>query len=88
MQNFYLLFSFFAPGYDFEQEFLTETGDYYQASLERLDFAQAEEARQIINAWVVQQTNQKIKDLIPPGILDPSVVMVLVNAIYFKGIFI
>ena len=64
---------------------MTDTGKYYQASLERLDFANDEAARQVINTWVADQTNQKIKDLIPPGFLNPSTAMVLVNAIYFKG---
>ena len=67
------------------EDFLTNTGKYYQASLERLDFAAGEAARQTINTWVADQTNQKIKDLIPPGILNAATVMVLVNAIYFKG---
>ena len=67
------------------EDFLTDTGKYYQASLERLDFADGEAARQVINTWVADQTNQKIKALIPPGFLNPSTVMVLVNAIYFKG---
>ena len=67
------------------EDFLTSTGKYYQASLERLDFADGEAASQVINTWVADQTNQKIKDLILPGILTPNTVMVLVNAIYFKG---
>ena len=67
------------------EDFLTYTGKYYQVSLERLDFADGEAARQVINTRVTDQTNQKIKDLIPSGILSPSAVMVLVNAIYFKG---
>ena len=66
-------------------DFLSNTGKYYQASLERLDFADGEAVRQVINTWVADQTNQKIKDLIPPNVLDASTVMVLVNAIYFKG---
>ena len=39
---------------------LTNTGRYYQAALERLDFADGEAASQVINTWVTDQTNQKI----------------------------
>ena len=67
------------------EDFLTNTGKYYQASLERLDFTDGEAARQVINTWVADQTNQKIKDLIPPGFRGAATDMVLANAIYFKG---
>jgi len=51
-----------------------------------LDFINATEAaRQTINQWISDQTKDKIKDLIQPGVLDPSVRLVLTNAIYFKG---
>ena len=67
------------------EDYLTNTGNYYQASLETLDFSQSEAASQVINTWVEEQTNQKIKDLIPPNALNNDTRMVLVNAIYFKG---
>ena len=44
-----------------------------------------ENSRQIINAWVEKQTNQKIKDLLPTGILTVDTRLVLTNAIYFKA---
>ncbi|RJP32314.1 MAG: hypothetical protein C4527_06355, partial [Candidatus Omnitrophota bacterium] len=38
-----------------------------------MDFAAAtEKARRTINAWVEKQTNDKIKDLIGPGVLDAT----------------
>lgn len=73
-------------GYEFLPEFLESTQQFYGAELGVLDFAQAaEEARQAINAWVDKQTEQKIKDLLPPGTLDAMTRLVLTNAIYFKG---
>ena len=51
------------------------------------DFASdAEAERAKINTWVSEGTQEKIKDLIPQGVLDSLTRMVIVNAIYFKGI--
>jgi serpin B len=44
-----------------------------------------EGSRQIINDWVSDQTEGKIKDLIPPGVIDATTRLVLANAIYFKA---
>ena len=38
-----------------------------------------------INSWVEERTEARIKDLIPPGVLDDRTRLVLTNAIYFKG---
>jgi serpin B len=55
------------------------------ADVEQTSFTKAEQVRKTINAWVEKQTNARIKDLIPEGVLDSQTVMVLGNAIYFKG---
>lgn len=58
----------------------------YGAGVRLTDFVnQYEPARLQINDWVSDQTQKKIKDLIPQGVLDSYTRMVLVNAIYFKG---
>jgi len=73
-------------GYEFLSEFLQTTRKDYGAELAVLDFSRnTEAARQEINAWVERQTENKIKDLLAPGVLDPSTRLVLTNAIYFKG---
>ena len=70
----------------FLQEFLDLTKKYYGAGLRQVDFAtQTEEARKTINSWVERQTKDKIKELIKKGILGRDTVLVLTNAIYFKG---
>ncbi|QDV35694.1 Serpin (serine protease inhibitor) [Tautonia plasticadhaerens] len=72
--------------FDFRDRFLARTREHYGAELARVDFArQAEPARQQINAWVEEQTDGKIADLIPPGVLDAMTRLVLTNAVYFKG---
>jgi serpin B len=72
--------------YGFLPSFLKIQRDFYGAPLEEVDFvAETEAARQAINAWVEKQTNDKIKNLIKPGILGPDSRLVLANAIYFKA---
>jgi serpin B len=74
-------------GFHFLPGFLAVTRQHYGAELAQVDFArQTESARQRINAWVEEQTQGKIRDLIPPGVLDSMTRLVLTNAIYFKGI--
>jgi serpin B len=71
--------------YEFLPAFLKLTRDSYGAELAEVDFRQTERARQAINIWVEQQTQQKISDLIPAGALGPDTRLVLTNAIYFLG---
>ena len=72
-------------GYPYQPAFLSLLSKNYGAGLEQVDFAQAEQVRKQINAWVEKQTRDKIKDLIPAGSLNAQTRLVLTNAIYFKG---
>ncbi|MAE60711.1 MAG: serpin family protein [Planctomycetaceae bacterium] len=73
-------------GEDFVPEFLDLTREHYGSELATVDFrGETERAREAINAWVEQQTHEKIKELIKPGILDAMTRLVLTNAIYFKS---
>jgi len=73
-------------GFAFRQEFLKLTTDDYGAVLEHVDFLRAAEAARVtINNRVAEQTNGKIKDLIPSKALSAATRLVLTNAIYFKG---
>ncbi|KAM9637019.1 ovalbumin-related protein X-like isoform 1-T2 [Morphnus guianensis] len=59
----------------------------YRAGLEMVNFKTAsDQARQLINSWVENQTNGQIQDFLEPGSVDLDTMLVLVNAIYFKGI--
>jgi serpin B len=44
-----------------------------------------EKVRKKINAWVEQETNDKIKDILPSEAINAQVRLVLVNALYFRG---
>ena len=68
------------------EEYQNTIEKYYGGKVTPLDYAKDPEgSRQIINHWVEDKTEGKIKNLIPPGFLEPSTVLVLTNAIYFKG---
>ena len=72
--------------YSFESAFLGLTKDRYGAPLEQVDFAGAPEAQRLyINGWVMKQTRDRIKDLIPKDAVTADTRMALVNAIYFKA---
>ena len=69
----------------FEQAFLETLAANYGAGMRVMDFAKTEEARVAINDWVAEQTEDRIKDLIKPGILSAMTRLVLTNAVYFKA---
>jgi serpin B len=71
---------------NFEANYLKLVQSDYAAGFHRVNFKLSPESvRTTINAWVEKQTNDKIKDLISPGALNPTTRLVLTNAIYFKG---
>lgn len=58
-----------------------------KSEVERINIARdPESVRLLINKWVENQTNCKIKDLIPRGALTRTTRMVIANAAYFKGL--
>lgn len=59
--------------------------NYFLSSVENIDFNNGPEAAGIINKFVEEKTNNLIKGLIDPSVLDSSTRLVLINAIYFKG---
>jgi serpin B len=73
-------------GFGFLPSFLQLLQSSYGAGLREVDFSgDTEAARRTINAWVEQETQDKIKDLLKPGVIDSLTRLVLTNAIYFKG---
>ncbi len=68
------------------ENYTTMVERYYGAKAANLDFAnEPEKSRQTINNFIEKQTNGKIKDLIPKGLINPYTRLVITNAIYFKG---
>jgi len=72
--------------YEFRNEFLDILAENYGAGLRLLDFVNAPEtSRGTINDWVSDQTEGRIEDLIPQGVIDALTRLVLTNAIYFNA---
>ena len=74
--------------YQFLDEYFSTTEKYYGSKISNLDFIkETEKSRLTINKWVEEQTNDKIKELLPkdPSVITPDTTLVLTNAIYFKG---
>ena len=70
----------------FLESYLKLTQSNYGAAFHEVNFKASPDAvRGTINQWVEQQTNDKIQNLIQPGVLTTSTKLVLTNAIYFKG---
>ena len=72
--------------YPFLTEYIDTAERYYSAKTTNLDFkGNPEDSRITINTWVEDKTEDRIRDLIPAGGIDPVTRLVITNAIYFKG---
>ena len=69
-----------------QADFLQRCEQYFDALVSGLDF-NLPEAAPTINAWVEENTNGKIDQIVQDPI-SPYVCMFLINAIYFKGTWI
>ncbi|MFA4948666.1 MAG: serpin family protein [Candidatus Krumholzibacteriia bacterium] len=66
----------------FKKDFLQRNKRYYGADIRVLDFSNPG-APATINNWVAEKTNDKIAKIVDA--IDPSTILFLINAIYFKG---
>lgn len=73
-------------GYPFKSDFLDTLARHYGAGMYNVDYqTDPESARELINQWIEDETENKIKDLIPQGAINQLTRLVLANAIYFNG---
>jgi serpin B len=72
--------------YAFLVSFLDTLAENYDAGLRIVDFInETEPSRITINDWVSDETEGRIKDLIPQGAITQMTRLVLTNAIYFNA---
>lgn len=68
-------------------EYTTLLQKSYDSTIKAVDFAKsADQVRLEVNGWVEEVTRSKIRDLLAPGNVDATTTLILVNAIYFKGL--
>jgi serine protease inhibitor len=74
-------------GLELQPEFVNAARGQFDYEMGEADFVHApDSARTAINQWIEGQTQQRIRDLLPRGSINPLTRLVLVNAIYFKGL--
>ncbi|XP_047625436.1 serpin B7 isoform X2 [Phacochoerus africanus] len=72
--------------FDIRKDYVDRAEKLYNAKMKRVDFTNdIKETRYKINKWIENETHGKIKKIFPEDTISSSAVMVLVNAVYFKG---
>lgn len=72
--------------YEFLPSFLETLARNYGAGARLVDYINNPEgARLAINGWVSDETNDRIPELLPQGVINNMTRLVLTNAIYFKA---
>jgi len=68
-----------------EQSYLDLLSENYAVGMRTVDFAQSQQAADLINQWAQEQTNNKIKEIANPDMFNVNTRLALTNAVYFKG---
>ncbi len=74
----------YADNFEIKRDFLDINQKYFGADILPADFADPKVCSQI-NDWIADKTNDRIRDMLDCPI-EPDVIMYLINAIYFKGV--
>lgn len=69
-----------------EHNFISTNQKYYIAEVSALNFSQPIEALKTINGWVDEKTHGKIPTILNQDQIDVNLVMILLNAVYFNGL--
>ncbi|XP_067412547.1 plasminogen activator inhibitor 1 [Emydura macquarii macquarii] len=66
--------------------FMKTFAQAFRQTIKQVNFTEGERARFIINDWVRESTHGMISDFLASGSVDELTRLVLVNAVYFKGL--
>ncbi|CAL9684734.1 unnamed protein product [Knipowitschia caucasica] len=72
-------------GASFSPEFVHLIRKYFRAHVDTVDFNQSAAVAQLINHWVENHTESKIRELLSPDDFSSVTRLTLVNAVYFRG---
>lgn len=72
-------------GHKLSKKFQEIASTKFESGVEMLNFGDAMKSAEIINGFVAEKTNGKIKDFVKSDSLSQDMMVYLVNAIYFKG---
>jgi len=72
-------------GYELRDEFVQTNQTYYEAGVQRDDFADPTASASRVNEWVAERTAGRIDTLLTPQDIDPLIRLILTNAVFFKG---
>ncbi|XP_061377811.1 alaserpin-like isoform X3 [Danaus plexippus] len=75
-----------AKNFELNSEFADLTRNVFGSEVANVDFNENVKVANEVNQWVEDQTNHRIKDLVDSSSLDDTTRALLVNAIYFKGL--
>ena len=74
-------------GYALQEDFIDKANKWYDAQPENRNFADGE-TRDVINKWGSDHTEGMIKEILTEDEFDPYAVSYLLNALYFKGMWV
>ncbi|NP_001156102.2 serine protease inhibitor 4-like isoform X1 [Acyrthosiphon pisum] len=78
--------TFVDTAYNVKDSFVENSRKYLKSSSKKLNFKNdPERQRQYLNDWVLNETNNKIKDVFPTDSINHDTALVLANAVYFKS---
>ncbi|KAG8520848.1 Glia-derived nexin [Galemys pyrenaicus] len=78
---------FVQNGFKMEAPFVTRNKDVFQCEVRNVNFADPPSACDSVNLWVKNETRGMIDNLLSPDMIEGGLTrLVLVNAVYFKGL--
>lgn len=69
-----------------KSEFVQNTNKFYKSGAAALDTSKPVQAAKLVNDWCASKTNNMITHVVSDNFITPDLIMIIVNAVYFKGI--